>query len=89
MAKTNDFQPEAVNAMLKAASAKLGMSPAQLRAMLSDPKKSNELLNSVCGKGGGQAKKALSSEKALENFLNKNPQAKKLLGELMGEKRDG
>ncbi|MDR3552271.1 MAG: hypothetical protein P4L75_04020 [Clostridia bacterium] len=89
MPKQSDFSPEAVNAMLKMASSKLGMTPEQLKATLTDPKKANELLDSVNKKSGSHIKPSANNERTLEDLLNSNPQAKKLISELLGEKKDG
>lgn len=84
MAENKQFTPEKIDAMLKTASAKLGMSPEQLKATITDPKKAGSLLASLTGK-----KPAANNQQAIEELLNSNPKAKKLLNELLGEKDHG
>lgn len=83
------ISPEALNEMLKLAGKKLGMSPEQLKETITDPQKANNLLSSLDKKNPGKIKAAASDPKALEDLINSNPKAKKLLNELLGEKKDG
>jgi hypothetical protein len=82
-----NISPEMINTMLKMAGQKLGMTPEQLRATISDPKKADELLSSLNKNSGGKAKDAMGSTSALEELLNSNPKAKKMLEGLMGGKK--
>lgn len=84
MPNQNDLSPEKLNAMLKMASSKLGMSPDQLKNVLNDKNKTNELLNKI----GGQSSfnQAMKNPESLEKMINENPQAKKILGDLMDKK---
>lgn len=81
------FSPEMINAMLKMAGQKLGMTPEELKAAVSDPKKADELLSSLNKNNGGKVKDAMTSPSALEDLLNSNPKAKKMLENLMGDKK--
>ena len=82
---SGDISNEKINAMLKMASGKLGMSPDQLKGVLSDKKATDELLNKLGGKS--KFKSALESPEALEKMLNDNPKAKKMMSDLMGDKK--
>jgi len=82
-----NISPELINTMLKMAGQKLGMTPEQLKATISDPKKTEELLSSLDKNSGGKAKEAMNSSSALEELLNSNPKAKKMLEDLMGGKK--
>ena len=79
-----DISPEKLNAMLKMASGKLGMTTDQLKSVLSDKKSTEKLLGKIGGTG--KLKSALESPDNLEKLLNENPKAKKMLGELLGDK---
>jgi hypothetical protein len=78
------FSPEMINAMLKMAGQKLGMTPEELKAAVSDPKKANELIGSLNKNNDGKAKETMPSSSALEDLLKNNPKAKKMLEDLMG-----
>jgi len=82
-----NISPDMINTMLKIAGQKLGMTPEQLKATISDPKKADELLSSLNKSSGGKAKEAMNSSAALEDLLNSNPKAKKMLEDLMGGKK--
>jgi hypothetical protein len=84
---TGNLSPEILNAMLKMAGQKLGMTTEQLRATISDPKKADELLSSLNKNSGGKAKEAMGSTSAIEDLLKSNPKAKKMLENLMGGKK--
>lgn len=84
MPNQNEPSQEKLNAMLKMASSKLGMSTDQLKSVLNDKNKTNELLNKI----GGQNSflQAMKNPESLEKMINENPQAKKILGDLMDKK---
>jgi hypothetical protein len=77
-----NISPEQINAMMKLASGKLGMSPEQLKAVLSDKKSTEDLMNKIGA--GNQYKSAVNNPSSFEQMINNNPQAKKLLGDLFG-----
>ena len=83
------ISPEAINEMLKLASKKLGMTPEQLKSTISDPQKANILLQKLDKNNNGKVKSAVNDPKALEDLINSNPKAKKLLNDLLGDKKDG
>ncbi|HEX3026107.1 MAG TPA: hypothetical protein VHR42_02615 [Clostridia bacterium] len=84
----NDFNgklsQDKLNAMLKMAGQKLGMSPQQLQSVLSDRKQSEQLISKLCGQDDSQIKSAAKDPKSLEEYLKKNPRAKKMLEDLLG-----
>lgn len=81
MAQNSNLSPETLNAMLKMAGSKLGMSPEQLKSTLTDPKKADALLCQL-----GLKKPAQDNRQSIEELLNQNPRAKKMLNDLLGGK---
>ena len=84
-----DFSPQAVEAMLKMASAKLGMSPEQLKSTIQDPKNADALLSGLEKKTGQNVKSAARNPQSFDELLASNPKLKKLLAELLGEGKNG
>lgn len=84
--KPQGLSPETLNAMLKLASSKLGMTPEQLKTAVSDPKSADSLLSAIDKSSGGKVRSSMSGAGSLEEFLRKNPQAKKLMDELTGNR---
>lgn len=84
MPNQNEPSQEKLNAMLKMASSKLGMSPDQLKNVLNDKNKTNELLNKIGGQNSFN--QAMKNPESLEKMINENPQAKKILGDLLNKK---
>lgn len=78
------LSPETLNAMLKMASSKLGMTPEQLKSAVSDPERADSLLSAIDKSSGGKVSSTISGTGSLEEFLRKNPRAKKLMEELTG-----
>jgi Uncharacterized protein conserved in bacteria len=76
-----------LNALLSTAGKKLGISPDQLRAALSDPKTAETLLSQIESKSGGKIK--TGDKSALEKMVKSNPQAKKLLDDLTRGGKNG
>lgn len=76
-----------LNALLSTAGKKLGISPDQLRAALSDPKIAQSLLSDIDKKSGGKFK--TGDKSALEKMVNSNPQAKKILDDLTRGGKNG
>ena len=84
---SGNITPDKLNAILKMASGKLGMSSEQLKSVLSDKKATENLMNNIGGTD--QLKNVLDNPQNLEKFLNANPKAKKLLNELLGDHHNG
>lgn len=85
--QSGNISQDELNKMLKLASSKLGMSPDQLRGVLSDKKATDDLL----GRIGGQSKldAALRNPESLEKMVSQNPKARKMLSDLLGENKHG
>jgi hypothetical protein len=83
------LSPEKLDAMLKTASQKLGMTPQQLKAMLSNPNSAGQVLSMIQKQSGGPAPKGGSMQQNIEQMLNSNPKAKKMLEDLLGGKKNG
>lgn len=81
-----NISEDQLNAALKMASAKLGVTPEQLKKMLSDQKSAEELMNSI---GAGNAyRSARINPEQIEAMLRNNPKARQLISELMEKKKD-
>lgn len=90
MANKNNgnISPDALEAMLKLASKKLGTTPEQLKSTLSDPQKADRLISELDKKQGGKIKSTLNNTKSMDQLMN-NPNVKKMLNDLMGDKKNG
>ena len=90
MPNNNDLgniSQEKMNAMLKLASSKLGMSPDQLKNVLSDKNATNQLLSQLGAKN--KVDSTIKNPENLEKLLNDNPKAKKMLSDLFGGNKNG
>lgn len=76
-----------LDALLKTAGKKLGVSPDALRAALTDPKKAEEMLSTIDKRTGGKLN--VKDPSALENMIRNNPKAKKLFDDLTRGGRNG
>lgn len=83
----SNISKEQLNAILETAGKKLGISPDQLRAAMSDPKKAESLLNKIDKHNGGKFN--TQDPAALEKIVRNNPKAKKMLDELSRGDRNG
>lgn len=83
----NNISPDKIEAMLRMASNKLGMSPDQLKGVLSDKKATSDLLDQLGAKSKVEAVE--KDPEALKKLINNNPKAKKMLEDLMGDKKNG
>lgn len=81
------LSPEAMNALIKMASGQLGMTPQQLKEMMSKPDASDQILSKLGSQKGSQVKSAMNDKQALEKMLNSNPMAKKMIEELLKNKK--
>ena len=84
---SGNISPEKLSALLKLASNRLGMSPDQLKSVLSDKKSTEELLDKLGAKNQYEA--AMKDPDSLDKMLNSNPKAKKILNDLMGDQKHG
>lgn len=69
-----------LDALLKTAGKKLGISPDALRQALTDPKKAEEMLSAIDKRTGGKIN--VKDPNSLENMIKNNPKAKKLFDDL-------
>jgi hypothetical protein len=86
MQSGGDMSVDQLGAMIKLASGKLGISPEELRSILSDKGRTEELLSRIGGKKVFEA--AMKDPDSLEKVTNDNPAAKKTLGGLFGGKQN-
>jgi chromosome segregation and condensation protein ScpB len=86
---TKNISQEQIDKLINMASKKLGMTPSQLRSIASTPQDANELLSRLTKEKSELAKSALNDPKVLERLLDSNPQAKKLIEEILGDKKNG
>ena len=83
----SNIPPEKMEAMLKMASNRLGMTPDQLKGVLSDKNATNELLSKLGVKSKVEAVE--KDPEALKKMISNNPKAKKMFDDLTGEKKNG
>lgn len=84
---SSNIQQEKLNALLKTASEKLGMSQGELKSVLSDKNATDDLLKKIGG--ANSLKNIIDHPENLQKLINNNPQAKKLLNEILGDKHNG
>lgn len=84
---SSNISNEQLNAMLKTASKKLGISSDQLRSALSNPQKAESVLSQIDRKTGGKFN--TSDTKSLEKMLRNNPKARKMFDDLTRGNKDG
>ena len=76
-----------LSALLKTAGKKLGISPNDLLAALSDPKKADAMLSEIDKKTGGKI--SAKGTDSLENIVKSNPAAKKMFDDLTRGGKNG
>lgn len=84
---SSNISNEQLNAMIKAAAKKLGISSDQLRAAISNPQKAESVLSQIDKKSGG--KFSTSDTKSLEKMIMNNPKAKKMFDDLTRGNKNG
>lgn len=82
---SSNISNEQLNAMLKTASKKLGISPDNLRAALSNPEKADSVLSQIDKNSGGKFN--TSDTKSLERMIMNNPKARKMFEDLARGKK--
>lgn len=76
-----------LNALLKTAGKKLGISPDALRAALSNPEKAETMLSQIDKRTGGKISGADAG--SIENMIKNNPKAKKIFDDLTRGGKNG
>ena len=84
---TNNISRQQIEAMIRMASGKLNMTPEQLKSVLSDHEKTDDLLNRIGGKAVFDS--AMKDPKSIEKLIRNNPQAKKIIADLMRGQNNG
>lgn len=82
---SSNISNEQLNAMLKTASKKLGISPDKLREALSNPQKVDSVISQIDKKSG--VKINVSDTKSLERMIMNNPKARKMFEDLAKGKK--
>lgn len=83
----NNKSENKLDALLKTAGEKLGISPEALRAALNDPQKAEQIISGINKKAGDGINS--ESTRSLENMINKNPKARKLYDDIMRGGKNG
>lgn len=84
---SSNISNEQLNAMIKTAAKKLGVSSDQLRAALSNPQKAESVLSQIDKKSGGKFN--TSDKSSLERMIMNNPKAKKMFDDLTRGNKNG
>ena len=90
MSETNNsgnISRQQLDAMIRMASGKLNMTPDQLKSVLADRGKTNDLLNQIGGKAVFDS--AMKDPESIEKLINRNPQAKKIIADLLRGQKNG